>query len=124
MEVIRTPALKSAGKNKEESAEEYQERVYQDAISRPSFYFLGYNPKTHRYGKKFYRSEFDLDEIKSRYLHVFRELYDARVMDGWYRNDRVCNNVLPGIECDMKSCCRNGNMSETVYQIRKKKIKF
>jgi len=124
MEIVRVPQLKQTGKNKDETPEELQERVYQDAISRPSFYFIGWNSTTHRYGKKYFRTEFDLEDIKARYLHVFREIFDARITNGFYRNDRVCNNILPGISCDMLSCCRTGNMSEAAYQIRKKKIKF
>jgi len=124
MEIVRVPQLKQTGKNKDETPEELQERVYQDAISRPSFYFIGWNSTTRRYGKKYFRTEFDLEDLKSRYLHVFREIFDARITNGFYRNDRVCNNILPGISCDMLSCCRTGNMSEAAYQIRKKKIKF
>lgn len=125
MEVVRTPQLKAAGaKKKEESPDEFAERVYQDVISRPSFYFMGYNSIKRTYGKKYYRNEFNLEELRSRYLHIFREIFDARVMEGWYKNDRVCNNILPGISCDMVSCCRHNNMSETIYQIRKKKVKF
>jgi len=124
MEIIRVPALKQTGKNKEETPEELQERVYQDAISRPSFYFIGFNPKTRRYGKRYYRNEFNTEDLKARYMHIFREIFDARIMDGWYRNDRVCNNILPGISCDMLSCCRNEVVSEEIYQIRKKKTKF
>jgi len=124
MEVIRTPQLKSTGKNKEESPEDLQERIYQDAISRPSYYFIGWNNQTRKYGKKYFRGEFDLEELRSRYIHVFREIFDARIMDGFYKNDRVCNNILPGVSCDMLQCCRHNNMSEQVYQIRKKKVAF
>lgn len=124
MEVVRTPALKSTGKNKEENADELCERIYQDCISRPSYYFIGYDNKTKKYGKKFYRSEFDLEDIKSRYLHIFREIFDARVMNGWYKNNKACNNVLPGISCDLLGICKTGNMSEEVYSIREKKVKF
>jgi hypothetical protein len=124
MEIIRTPQLKQTGENKEESPEEHAERIYQDAISRPSHYFIGWNNKTRRYGKKYFRGEFDLVELKARYIHVFREIFNARVMNGFYKNDRVCNNILPGITCDMLQCCRHNNMSEQVYQIREKKAAF
>lgn len=125
MEVVRTPQLKPAGqKKKEESPEEFSERVYQDAISRPSYYFIGYSSATRKYGKKYFRNEFNLEELRSRYLHIFREIFDARVMDGWYKSDKSCNNKLPGIPCDMLSVCRNSNMSESLYQIRKKKVEF
>jgi hypothetical protein len=125
MEVVTVPDLKHTGKNKEETADEFQERIYQDVIGRPSHYFKGYDSTTHKYGKRYYRSEFDLDDLKARYLHIFREIFDARITDGFYRNDKVCNNVLPGISCDMLPICRNSNkMSEDNFQIRKKKTKF
>jgi hypothetical protein len=125
MELARVPQLKSTGKNKEESADELMERIYQDAISRPSFYFIGYSAVNHTYGKKFHRSEFDLEELKSRYVHIFREIYNARCLNGWYRNDRVCNNVLPGIQCDMLGICRNNdNFNDATYYVREKKVKF
>ena len=125
MEVVRVPALKSAGKNKEETPEELSERIYQDAISRPSHYFIGWNNEKRTYGKKYFRSEFDTDEINSRYLHVFREIFDARICNGYYKNDRVCNNVLPGIQCDMLPICRHGgNFNDQVFRIREKKVKF
>jgi hypothetical protein len=121
MEVVRAPQLKQ-NKNTTESPDEFAERIYQDAISRPSFYFIGYDNKTRKYGKKYFRGEFDLNELKSRYIHIFREIFEARISNGFYKNDRVCSNILPGIQCDMKQCCRYNNMSEQVYQIRKKKV--
>lgn len=124
MEIVRTPDLKSTGKNKEEDPETYCERVCQDAISRPSHYFIGWDPKTRRYGKKFFRAEFQLDEIRDRFIHVFLEYHEARLFNGFYKNDRVCSNVLPGIKCDMLPVCRYNTMSETMYQIRKPAITF
>lgn len=121
MEVARTPDLKSTGKNKDESNEEYRERVYQDIISRPSHYFRGWDGRS-KYGKRYFRDEFDLADIKSRFTHIFREIHDARLMNGFYKNDKVCSNVLPGIPCDMLPICRTGKMSEDVYKIRDKEI--
>ncbi len=118
MEISRTPDLKSTGKYKDETAEQYEERCYQDIISRPSFYFIGYNKDTATYGKKFYRTEFDIEEIVDRYKHVAREIREAAVCDGWYKNDKSCSAVLPGIPCDMKPICRNNVMSETVFRIK------
>ena len=117
MEVVRTPALKQA-KNKDEGPEDFEERIYKDIIARPSAYFLGFNNKTNRYGKRFYRSEFNLGEIRLRFQHVSREIHEACFFDGWYLNDRACNNVLPGIACDMLSVCRYGTMAENIYRIR------
>jgi hypothetical protein len=124
MEVVRTPDLKSAGKNKEEDADTYSERVYQDVLSRPSHYFIGYNNETRRYGKKYYRTEFNLEELKSRYTHIFREYWEARLLSGWYKNDRACRNILPGIQCEYIPLCRNNQMSETIFQIRQQPVAF
>lgn len=124
MEVVRTPDLKSTGKYKDEDDDTYSERVYQDILSRPTWYFPGWNNTTRKFGKKFYRSEFDLDEIRTRFLHCFREIHDARIMGGWYKNDRVCNQILPGIPCEMLPICRHGKMSEEVFKIREKDFAF
>lgn len=124
MEVVRTPSLKSMGKYKEESSEEYGERVYQDVLSRPSHYFLGYDRETHKYGRRFYRTEFNLEELKDRYIHIFREYWEARLFNGWYKSNGICLNILPGVSCDMMPLCRHNNASESIYQIRQKPITF
>jgi hypothetical protein len=119
MEIARTPELRSVGQYKDETDEAYEERVFQDIISRPSHYFIGWNNQTKTYGKKYYRGEFDLEEIAGRYKNVVREIRECSAFDGWYKNDRVCNNILPGIQCDMLGVCRHNVMSETIYTIRK-----
>lgn len=118
MEISRTPDLKSTGQFKNETDDDYEERCYQDIISRPSFYFIGYDRDKHTYGKKFFRSEFDVDGVMDRYRHVAREIKEASVCDGWYKNSKVCTQILPGIPCDMLSVCRHNTMSETVFQIK------
>ncbi len=118
MEVVRTPDLKSTGSYKNEDDDAYGERCYQDIISRPSYYFIGYNKTSGTYGKKFYRSEFDLEEIRSMYRMVSVEIHDACGFDGFYKNVKVCNSVLPGIVCDFQGVCQHNVMSEIVYQIR------
>lgn len=122
MEVIRTPDLRSIGKFKEESPEEHEERTYQDIISRPSFYFIGLDKASGTFGKKFYRNEFDLEEIRNRFRSINIIIHDMQMINGWYKNDKVCNAILPGIPCDMKPLCRYNVMSETMYNIRKKHI--
>lgn len=124
MEVCRTPDLKSTGKNKEEDNATYSERIYQDILSRPAWYFPGWNNNTRKFGRKFYRKEFDLDEIRTRFIHCFREIHDARITGGWYKNDRVCTQILPGIPCEMLPICRYGKMSEDVFCIREKDFSF
>jgi hypothetical protein len=124
MEIIRTPQLKQTGKNKDESPEELTERVYQDAISRPSHYFIGWNAERQTYGKKFFRGEMEIEELKNRYIHIFREIFNARIMDGFYKNLKVCGNILPGISCEMQSICRSNCIGENLFEIRAKKVAF
>ncbi len=120
MEIVRVPDLRSTGKFKDESPEEYENRTYQDILSRPSWYFIGWDREKKTYGKKFYRNEFDLDGIRDRFRIINILIHDCAGFDGWYKNDRACGAVLPGIPCDMKGICRYNTMSEEVYMVKKK----
>lgn len=124
MEVTRTPdlRLKTSKTKEDESVEEYEERCYQDIISRPSYYFVGWDKEKYTYGKKFHRSEFALDEIKQRYIYIFREIEETRICNTWYKNDKMCKGAFPGYPCDYIPVCRHNTMSETMYQIREKPI--
>ena len=119
MEVVRFPQHKP-NKKKEETPEEIYKRVYDDVLSRPSNYFIGYNREKRMYGRKFWKGEFDLESIKQRYQQVVIEIMAARWNGNFYRDDKCCNNILLGIVCDMKEICRNHNISEEMYKIRKK----
>lgn len=115
MEVIRTPDLKSTLKYKEEGAGEHEERTYQDIISRPSFYFIGWDKAKKTYGKTYYRSEFNLEEIAERFRIVSVLMGDCTGFDGWYKNDRSCTSTFG--QCEMKPICRYDTMSEEVYKV-------
>jgi hypothetical protein len=121
MEIARTPALKIT-KREEDDIAAFGERVYNDVMARPAYYFLGYNKDTHTYGKKFFRNEFDLDDVQGRYKRLFINIYEALMCDGFYRNDRSCKNVFPGQACDYLGICRFNTMSEDVYQVREKLV--
>jgi len=100
--------------------EELYARVYQDILSRPSKYFLGYDRNKKKYGKKFFRQEFAIDEIKEQYKQIVLEIMSCRYTNNFYRNWKVCNNIYPGISCDFQKICRNGNMADAIYKIRDK----
>lgn len=126
MKPVRVPDLKSTKSHDGESDEEYGERVYQDILKRPSFYFVGYNKAKKTFGKKYYRSEFDLEAVKNRYIHITREINLAKTTmneggDAFYANDKVCNSVLPGIPCGLKSICKTGCLDTNQFEIRKDK---
>jgi hypothetical protein len=101
MEIVRTPDLRMT-KKEEDSPETYGNRTYHDIISRPAYYFIGYNSEKNTYGKKFYRTEFDLQDVLDRYKHIFREIHEACALGGFFKNDRACKNILPGISCEVE----------------------
>ena len=119
MEVARTPELRLS-KTEEDNLEAYGRRIENDIMARPAHYFIGYDSNKRTFGKRFYRNEFDLVNLRDRYKHIFREMHEAAALDGWYKNDRACKNLLPGISCGMLPICRYGKASETVFEIRPK----
>jgi hypothetical protein len=120
LEAVRTPSLRTGqGRYSEEDPEEYEERVYGDIVSRPGHYFLGWDRKTRTYGVKFWRSEFDLDEIFSTYVHVLRELKNTLEHGAWYGNNLACHVPTPCLYLPIK---RSGVVSEEIYERREKSI--
>lgn len=119
LEVVRFPQQREY-KKKEETPEEMFKRTYDDILSRPSKYFIDYNKEKRRYGRKFYRGEFQLDAAVERFKQVTIEILAARWRNGFYRNFKACSNLYPGIQCDYQNICRTGNISDTMYQIREK----
>jgi hypothetical protein len=120
IKIVRSPQLRTGwGKYSEESAQEYEERIYGDVISRPAHYFIGWDRKARTYGVRFWRSEFDLDEIFSTYVYVLEELQDTLRRGSWYPNNLACH--VPSA-CAFLPIKRTGVISEEIYQ-RKEVIK-
>ncbi len=114
VKITRLPGLKSGwGKYDNEYAKKYEERVYGDIISRPGYYFIGWDRKTRTYGVRFWRSEFDLDEIFSTYVYVLEELQDTLRRGSWYPNNLACH--VP-TACAYLPIKRTGVVSEEIYQ--------
>jgi hypothetical protein len=115
VKAVRVPAqrLKDG-----ESFEAYEERIYGDILSRPGFYFLGWDRKTRTYGTRFWRTEFDLDEIYSTYCHVLREIRETVERGSWYPNYLACHVPAP---CPYLPIKRSGVVSEEIYERRIKK---
>ena len=113
---IAPVALKDGqGKYADESAEEYEERCYGDILSRPAHYFLVWDRKSRTYGVRFWRSEFDLDEIFSTYVHVLREIQETVKRGSWYPNNLACH--VPAA-CPFLPIKRSGVVSEEVFEKR------
>jgi hypothetical protein len=115
MEVTRTPAQR-LGKNEE--MDDYQSRVYSDIIRRPSYYFIGWNNKTRTFGKKFYRSEFDLKELPMTYHKIVKALRYCIDNELWVNNELGCHSP---VTCDYYDIKKTGVISEEIYEIREYK---
>jgi hypothetical protein len=113
MEVVRTPGIHS----KESSPGEYQRKCYDDIMSRPGWYFPGWNKTTRTFGKKFHRSEFNLDEIIERYKSVYYEITDAANRNAFYKNYKACYRPF---HCDLISVCLFDTFSETQFELKPK----
>ena len=117
MEITRLPGLKTGKKQySDEGPEAYGERCYQDIISRPSHYFLGFNRDTSRFGKRFYRAEFNLEETEQVYWWVCEDIERAVDQDRWYGNHLAC--YVP-TECLYHPICKTGVVSEELFRERK-----
>jgi len=123
MEVIQMPQQKILKETKkrtqEETPDQLYERVYNEILSRPSNYFIGYNRETKRYGKKFFRGEFPLAEIEDSYRQIVIELLSARWSNNFYKNRKACGNQY-GSVCSYLKICENQNVSENMFSIRQK----
>lgn len=112
--ITRVPGLRTGwGKYSKESPKEYEERIYGDIISRPAFYFIGWDRKARTFGVRFWRSEFNLEEIFSTYVFVFQELQDTLTRGSWYPNNLACH--VPSA-CAYLPIKRTGVVSEEIYQ--------
>lgn len=116
MEVTRSAGLR---RKEDESAPEWEERVYEDVLRRPSFYFIGWDKDKKMFGKKIYRKELDLDGLAKRYKDISYEIMEANERGAFYKNTTAC--MFPW-QCDMLDVCRNDVVSEQVYKIRPKYI--
>jgi hypothetical protein len=119
VEITRVPALRTGqGKFSDEDPEAYEERMYSDILSRPAHYFLGWDRKSRTYGVRFWRSEFDLDEIHATYVHVLREIRETVKHGSWYGNPLACHVPAP---CPYLPIKRSGVISEEIFHKRQVK---
>ena len=116
MEVIQVPQQKMTTK---EPADEYEQRVYDDIMLRPGHYFKGYDASTKRFGKKFWRTEFNLDDLKLQYENQLDELYWRTLNNNWSElpSRIMCDLPTP---CWYKPICRTGGISDEMYEFNKK----
>jgi len=114
LEVTRLPGLKQ---KPDESINAFASRIKSDIIKRPSYYFIGLNRKTLRFGRKYMRSEFNLDKIKKTFQIISQDIQRAVVSDEWYENELACHSPS---NCMYLPIHRTGAISESIYQMQDK----
>jgi len=120
IEATRLPSLKTGyGKYSGEDSKSYMMRIYQDILSRPSFYFPGFNRDEKFFGKRFWRSEFPLEEIKRDYQLITTDIKRAIEENAFWQNFIAC--YVPS-QCLYLPICETGVVSELIYE-QKPKVK-
>jgi hypothetical protein len=118
VEITRVPGLQTGkGKYSDETPDAYEARCYSDVISRPAYYFQGWDRKTRTYGVRFWRSEFDRDEIYRTYVHVLWEIQDTVTHGSWYPNYLACYVPAP---CQYLPIKKTGVISSEIFEQRQK----
>ena len=111
---VRLPGTKTGKKQySDEQPGEYESRMYNDIMSRPAHYFLGYKKKTGKFGMRFYRSEFDLDYLITFYMNTLKEMRYVIDNNLWTRNELSCH--VP-TKCWYFPIKRSGVVSEQLYR--------
>jgi len=119
IEAVRVPSLRTGyGKYSDEDAESYMHRNYQDIISRPSHYFPGFNREEKIYSKRFWRSEFPLEQIRIDYRQITKDIRRAIDDNAFYQNFMACRLPAP---CAYLPICKTGVVSDLVYEQKPKK---
>jgi hypothetical protein len=115
VEITRVPSLKIKDG---EDAQAYEQRIYGDILARPGFYFRGWDRKTRTFGTKFWRSEFDPEEIHSTFCYVTHEIRETVERGAWYPNNLACHVPAPYPYLPIK---RSGVVSEEIFEKRQRK---
>lgn len=123
MEVIQIPDLRPLQESKKrefaEEPEEYENRMYAEILRVPSNVFIGLDRSVNKFGMKFWRKEFDLQELIHRYKWITQEIRDTIRRNSWYIEDKNC--FMYGSQCEYYNICSNhGYADENMFETRNK----
>lgn len=115
MEVTRTPTMTW---DREMDLGKYEELLAKEIYKKAPMYFPGLKRKDCTYGKKFFRAEFPLDMIAATYERVSQEIKEcADKGEEWFYQTFNCSSPYP---CDYLPICRDGVISNTLFEMRQK----
>ena len=113
--VTRTPMQKfRGGKNlKNETPDQYAERIYLDIMGRPAYYFQGWKKQEKIYGIRFWRAEFDLMELQERINNIVNHMRYVINTNSWYPNTLSC--LVPA-KCEYYDIRKSNVISGKMYK--------
>jgi len=114
MEITRVPQIRQ---KKEETIDDYYSRIFQDIISRPGFYFIGWDISTRQFGlPPYYRNEMRLETIKNRYKWITQEIAERTERGAWYyEQGYTCSPYYR--DCDYKPVCVVGGVDHGINEV-------
>lgn len=114
---IKTTKKKGSDGGEEIDPDTYYQKTLDDILSRPSHYFPGWNGTKGRWGKIFYRSEFDLIAIEETAQVVAEEITEAAKKGEKYFYKKRSSCFQYGRECDYFSICKTNAINEIMYTV-------
>lgn len=117
MFVVKSPELKP---EKKEDIYRYYERCRKDVVGRPYFYFgENFNAREKIFGMRFYRNDFNLDNLIKKYQFVCDEIKMCIDRNYWMQRKSAC--LFPFL-CGYKTICElDGKIPEKLYKHKIKK---
>lgn len=98
--ILKKPSIRQ---KKDETVEQFCERLKEDYLARPDFYF---------YQEELFRTKDDLLEFKFEKWEIAKDIIEARKANRFYRNTSMCS--LYG-ECEYMALCTRGNAAMGFY---------
>lgn len=115
---VRVPSLKL---KPDESLEVFRDRLSLDIRRRLNHYFPEYNPEKRpfKWGRKFYISEFDLEEIGKHIDYTLFMIKFSLLTDNFPKNISGC--MFPS-NCEFQPVCETNYINENIYTKREVSI--
>ena len=110
---VRAPQLKP---KKLEDTEAFRDRIFADILSRPSFYFMGYDRKAATFGIKFWRSEYDFNMLARDFGNVHADMTACRADNTLCYQDKLSCNVPT--QCMYLPICQTGGVNGDLYMVK------
>ena len=117
MQIVRVSSLRKGS----DSPEDFEERIVDDILNRPKYYFQGYTGNN-TFGISFTRQEFDIDSERIRYQAIGNDIKGCAARNEWYRNRNACVQYGTNYPCDYLPICDRSGKNETIYVYADKKI--